>query len=415
MVKLFGRRLIPMNEEKLMDARAKEKIREVVEVIKEEIIRELQPKSIFLKGSFGRDEVSVKFDNDLVIFLSDYEVIVIPNRSIKRQKVKKLSENLTKKLGLKVEIATIEPELKFCITTRLWNKILPTIENYELKYGSKVIYGENFLERLPNFKAEDIPMWEGIRLMLNRMIESLQYFSIDYLNKYPSKEAEQNLFFWTNKIILACQDALLILAKRYHYSYKVRNETFQEIFPKHFKALDRQIPNFLPLTVKATEYKLNPKEIYSKDVVEFWFDVAEIIDRIFRYIIEKDMGITFNSYIEFQEKYLNHPYIRKKYYRGLSPNTIYQNLRSAAKILALGHKVPSIKLMRKNMIPWTHIVYSMIPIAYFGLSKNDRINEAYFERIREIISWFKGLKEPKRNSSDECIKEVLNLWYYICY
>lgn len=398
------------------DPEIERKVNKIVETIKDEIIRSVHPKSIILKGSFGRGEASVVEDDGKLKFLSDCEVIVIPKKRIKRGELSRLSRELTQRTGLKVEITDIELELNFCIALHLWNRILPTIDNYELKHGSKVIYGENFLERLPNFKADKISIWEGIRLMLNRMIESLQYFSLEYLDEYPSKEEEHNLFFWTNKIILACQDALLILAKKYHYSYKVRNETFQEIFPKHFKALDRQIPNFLPLTVKATEYKLNPKEIYSKGVVEFWFDVAEITDRIFRYIIEKDMGITFNSYIEFQEKYLNHPYIRKKYYRGLSPNTIYQNLRSAVKILVLGHKVPSIKLIRKNMIPWTHIVYSMIPIAYFGLSKNDRINEAYFERVREIISWFKGLKEPKRNSSDECIKEqVPNLWYYICY
>jgi len=389
------------------DPEIERKVNKIVETIKDEIIRSVHPKSIILKGSFGRGEASVVEDDGKLKFLSDCEVIVIPKKRIKRGELSRLSRELTQRTGLKVEIAGIELELKFCLPLHLWNRIPPTIDNYELKRGSKVIYGENFLERLPNFKAEDIPVWEGIRLMLNRMIESSQYFSIDYLNKYPSKEAEQNLFFWTNKMLLACQDALLILAKRYHYSYKVRNEIFQEIFLKNFEDLYEQIPNFLPLTVKATEYKLNPKKMYYEDVVEFWFEVAEITDKVFRYVIEKNMGITFDSYVEFQEKYLKHPHIRKKYYRGLSPSVIYQNLRSFVKILVLTHRIPPIKLMLKPRIPWTHLVYSMIPIVYFSKSPNSEVNKSVLEMARRVLFISKN--------EEDIEKELFNMWYAICY
>lgn len=392
------------------DVRMKKKISEVIEIIKEEIVRNLHPKSIILKGSFGSDEISAKFDGNKLVFLSDCEVIIIPTWKMKGGEPKKLSEELTKKMRLKVEITGIEPELKFCIALRLWNKILPTIDNYELKHSSKIIYGKNFLEKLPNIKAENVPVWEGIRLLFNRMIESLQYFSPDFLSEYPSKEKEHRLFYWTNKIILACQDALLILVKKYHHSYKVRNEVFQRIFPKYFEALDEKITDFLLLTVKATEYKLNPSTIYSKDVVGFWFQVAEIVDKVLRYIVEKDMGIRFGSYAQFQEKYLEHTNIMKKYYRGLSPNIIYQNLRSAVKILALGCKIPVIiinDLIRKITVPWVHIVYSAIPIVYFSVLPNIEVNKSLLERTRRIPL----ISQNKSNAK----KELFDMWHAICY
>ena len=404
----------------LNDPEMEREINEMIEMIKDEIVKSIHPKSIILKGSFGRGEISVLMDKKLK-FLSDCEVIVIPNKWKKRGDLARLSRELTQKSGLKVEIADIELELKFCIALHLWARIRTTIDDYELKYGSKVIYGVDFLEKLPNFKAKDIPIWEGIRLMFNRMIESLHFFSMDYLDEYPPKEEEYTLFFWINKVILACQDVLLIHAKKYQYSYKVRNEIFQEIFPKQFRALEEQIPKFLSLTVNATEYKLNSNKLYTKNVVEFWFEVAEITDKIFRYVIEKDMGITFDSYTEFQEKYLRHPYIKNKYYRGLSPNSIYQNLRSAVKMWTFGHKIPTIKLMQKCLIPWLHVVYSMIPGVYFSrlnLLKNNKITYNP-EKSEYNLAFLKVSNLQDKNDAigkwNYLEKQINDLWYVMCY
>ena len=392
-----------------------EKIDEITEEIVDEIVSRFHPKSIILKGSFGRGEATVTMDDEGTLnFLSDYEVEVISLSYLLSRilpiKKEKISLNIANESNLEINLGGIKLSA-YSFFSPFYKSLKPTIANYDLKYGSKVIYGRNYFGRIPDFKPEDIPLWEGIKLMFNRMAEALQHFSIDYLGKYPSEEKECKLFLWINKIILACQDALLISAKQYHYSYKVRNEMFQEIFPKHFGALDKQILNFLPLTVKATEYKLNPNKIYSKDIVGFWFEVAEITDKVFRYIIERDMGITFDSYAEFQEKYL-------KYYRGLLPNSIYQNLRSVVKMLVLSHTFPTIKLMRKIRIPWTHVVYSMIPIVYFDLSKDGKVDKASLTKARAGLPMLRNLSHLNSNISqvgEYTRGQALDLWWTVCY
>jgi predicted nucleotidyltransferase len=395
------------------------KIDEILHIVTEEIIAHFHPRSIILIGSFGRGEGTVRVTNGKLEVLSDWDFIIISNKYISSGALENLSSALSEKLGLEIGMSGMELSMYFVLSKVFPGVWTATIDNYDMKYGSKLLHGVNYLDKMPNFKPEDISIWEGIRLIFNRMIESLNYISTEYLNTYPSKEQEQRLFSWINKIILACQDALLISAKRYHFSYKIRNKTFQEIFLKYFKALDEQIPNFLPLTIKATEYKLNPKEIYSKDIVEFWFEVAEITDKVFRCIIEKDMGITFDSYAEFQEKYLKHPHIRKKYYRGLSPNPMYQNLRSMIKMWIFGHKIPPINLIKKSRIPWTHIVYSMIPIVYFGLTKNDEANYNLLEKVETNLTLFKVSSDHDQNNSWEeweyLKKQILNVWYIVCY
>ena len=45
--------------------------------------------------------------------------------------------------------------------------------------------------------------------------------------------------------------------KKYHYSYRKRNEIFQKLFPEHFDELKDELSNFLDLTIEAIEHKLN--------------------------------------------------------------------------------------------------------------------------------------------------------------
>ena len=402
------------------------RISELVKQITDEIVARFQPRSVILKGSFARGEASVIIKDEPLKFLSDCEIVVVPGKRIKRDETHKLSVRLTQGMGLDIHIGPIEPELDFCLRFHLRNKIPPSIENYELKYGSAILYGENYLEKIPDFKPQDIPVWEGIRLIFNRMIESLNYLFIDemYQNTRSSGlriplETSPRLLFQTYKTILACQDALLLSVKEYHHSYKVRNEIFRGVFQKYFGDLSGWLPKFLLLTMEATNHKLKPSGTYSACGTELWFDVVEVCDNVLRYIMEVDMGITFNSYLEFQEIYLAHPHIRRKYYRGLTPFPLYQNLRSIAKMLIVGAgKLPRPKSLTKLWTPWTHIIYSTIPLIYFSLSKNGGLDEILLTKARKNTSIFRklGPVNPDIFREWEYIgKQVIDLRDTICY
>ena len=246
------------------------------------------------------------------------------------------------------------------------------------------------------------------------MAGALKYFSIDCTNNPKEKDP----CYYIYKIVLACQDALLLSIKKYHYSYKIRNEIFRESFSKYFNNLDEGLPDFLSLTLKATNYKLEQdRDDDSKNVTELWFDVVEICDKVFRYVIEKDMNITFNSYLEFQEKYLRHPNIRQKYYRGLISFPMYQNLWSIADMWTKIKSLPRLTLITKIWIPWVHIIYSSIPLIYFSLSRNGEINEVMLKQVRNNLSLFKNLKSTNQNlfKEWEYLKEqLISIWDVIC-
>lgn len=367
------------------------KVAQLIEKLKEEIISRFRPKSIILTGSFGRGEATVVEENERLKFLSDCEIILIPYKWVfNRRKIEEFEENFYKRTGLKVEIWGFTPTL-YLFLPLLSKRMKPTMANYDLKYGSKVIYGKDYLKKIPNFKPEDIPLWEGIRLLFNRMAEAIEYFSLGSPN--------EELIFWTDKIILACQDAFLLSLGKYHPSYRKRNELLRTFLPKFD---DLNVQGLLDAATEATSRKLATKIDENINPTQYWFQVSEMCDKVFRWIIRKGLGIAFTDYLDFQEKYL------KKQSGFIS---FYKNLIMYLKLLAL-HKFKNPLPLKslKLRVPYTHLVYSIIPLIYFELCRKTEVSEVHLTCCLRVLSLF-GVNcklDPK-----ECIRGIVNVWKYI--
>ncbi len=394
----------------VQDPKLNNDVADVIYNLREQLIRNFNPKSIILIGSFGRGEASVFKSGCNLKFLSDCEVLIIPNNHLFNQMViKKFCSNFLKDTGLEITIGGVLISI-YLSSSFLTKKLRPTIGNFDLKYGSKVIYGFNYLDQIADIEPNDIPIWEGIRLMLNRIAEALAHFSLE--------KPDEDMFFWANKIILANQDALLILYKNYDSSYSSRNNLFKKILPTVYFEIYNKYPSFLSLSVLATEYKLGQINMYREDLIDFWFEITEITDFVFRYIIKKEMGLCFDSYVDFQKKYLNHRLIRNSYYRGLVSWPIYQNINSIIKSLIFRDNILNKNLIFNMNIPWNHIIYSCIPILYFSLSKQGIEEKKAAERLNEILSIFSCHIEDNYDSLElfECHRGLLlHLWHRLCY
>ena len=393
------------------------KVEEIIDRIIREIASRFHPRSIIITGGFGRNEASVIDDGGKLKFLSDCEILIASRWPISRSATSKLAKELSQKTGLEIVLqdstrfrAYSWPGIPLVVLSKVWR---PSIAFYELKHGSRVVFGENILERIPDIKPQDIPLWEGIRLMFNRMAGAIRFFPI-------SEEGREETIYWINKVIFACQDALLLSLGQYHYSYEERNIMFRELFPNHFSELNERLPNFLPLATKATDYKLRPaKGAYSQDVTELWFDTAKICDEVFRYVIKWDMGITFDSYLEFQERYLKHPNVRRKYYLGIISLPMYRNATTTLRMIAADScRFPPLRLIASIGTPWQHLVHSVLPLVYFGLSREEKVNEPLLKQARNTISLFKKLKSPNENPFEEwryIREQAIELWHTLCY
>jgi hypothetical protein len=385
----------------VQDQELNKKVEVIIEELKHDLITNFKPQSIILSGSFGRGDASLVEKNGRPVFLSDCDISIIPYWYVfNRNKVNKFELNFYKKTGLKINIWG--GSLSFYLLFPYLNKWLkPTMASYDLKYGSRVIYGKNYLKKIPEFKPKEIPLWEGIRLLFNRMAEALEHFSFVSPNEM--------MVFWIDKIILACQDALLLSLGRYHASPIVRNELFQRIFPMDFVDLNNELPNFIDFTIQAMARKSNRKPTIN-DPLEYWFDTREICESVFRYLIKKDMGLEFNDFVEFRDGYLSSSKI-KEYSYSLLSSVLHQNFMDYLRIVFIFFKPPPLKLIL-NKIPYKHRIYSAIPLIYFSLLQDGSVRKDYLNECVKFLALPVGQIDDKPSIKHwEIVKfNLIELW-----
>jgi len=390
--------------------------------ITSEVVDNLSPLSVILGGSFGREEGSVMREGSAVEILSDYEIGVVTKKFWKRKVIDKLSQNLSSRLKLEVSLFWITPcRLKYNKLKNLsFGPSLPSIFMYELKTGSRLLYGENYHSSEP-INPASLPLWEGIKLIFNRMAEILTSLPF-LLEKEKDTQGLETIraLRKIDKFVLACADAMLLLIKRYHYSCRERFNRFKEECPQRLGEIFVEFPEFPSLVAEAVKAKLDSYLPGERDPCELWYKIRPIGDRVFRYLIKKELEIDFGSYQDFSERYLHHPSLKKGRYNAYHlnfwpiPDTYYENLINTLKLWRA--EVP---IHRRAIfsIPWGQAVYSLLPLIIFSFSEEGKISSDVLKTVRKGLSRITYLKPPQDNPLDELyllIGKTFALWKILC-
>ncbi len=171
--------------------------------------------AVILTGSFGRDEGGVVRDGDgRVRPLNDYDVLVLAPGAEQHEadRLHALGRSLAGEFGIDF------------VHFGLWPNLDParhiTIGNFDLRYGSRVLWGPpDLLTTLPRFAAADIPLFEGLLLLYSRLGGLLSG-----LGRPRATDA-----YLRNQIMkgrMALGDWHLIRARAYDTSYATRRERF---------------------------------------------------------------------------------------------------------------------------------------------------------------------------------------------
>lgn len=381
----------------LDDAAIEKTVDSIIEEVSAQLVSSFRPRSIILAGSFARGEATIDNSEGRLSFLSDCEMVLVANRYLTSKRImKKLSSmpagESKPKFVIRSSIALPVYSL-FPVASLLWK---PNLWNYDLKYGSRTIYGQDYIARMPDFKPEQIPAWEGIRLVFNRMAEALRYFPA--VGDLSAPEQEQETAFWVSKIILACQDALLITDGKYHVSSRMRNKLFQKVFRQRFSGLQEKLPQLTSLATRATDYKLRRK-IFWTNITELWFDAAEICNAVLKHLLQKNMNIKSDSYLELPTKFIN--------------RSVFKSMMAFA---GKFYKSPILTLpsVIRASGPWVPMVYPAIAQVYFSLSRNGGVDTKLLGEARKTTSLFTRIKPAHADPSEEwkyLKDEIYNIWY----
>lgn len=368
----------------LEDPSIDNKIDEILNLLVNQIVGVFQPESVILSGSFGRGEGTVLCQNGDVNIISDFEIGVISRKYYKRFLCSKISQKISRKLNIGLT-------LNFYLPSRFTkNKVANlsgrmqylTIDQYELRYCSKLLYGKDYINEMKNYSPENIPIWEGLRLIFNRIAELLEYFPPG-----EDKSKEYLLKKWIYKTILACSDALLISLGKHHFLCTVRLRNFIYAYTGHFEKLFNDlVPEFPDLVKKATSFRLKPYISGGEDLSKLWFQTTGICDIVLSYLAGKEMKFKYSDYLDFQQKYLAHPNLKKKYFRGLTGVPLYQNILS---LVRMGQRLKGNKVRRLPClflgVPLVHLLYSTITLLYFALQPGDEFNSEYLEKAQHNL------------------------------
>ena len=233
--------------------------------------------SIVLTGSLSRGEGTVIREKNTIHVLSDYDLEVIV-RLYNPLFIRRVSQ-LEKESPLKVKIGILP---LFSL------KNLKLIQMYELKKKGVLLLGDkDALNLIPLEAPSDIPLLEGIRRLLNGIMEMIEAIIYENITGDLSRAQSLRVIYSSSKAYLACCSALLTLIGEYHPTYRERYETFNELFRLKFKELNETFPDFPEKVRRAFNFKLQPNFSEFKNSLGEWFTTKNYILATLEYYLSK--------------------------------------------------------------------------------------------------------------------------------
>ena len=215
-------------------------------------------RSIVLTGSLARDEATLAREGDQWTVLGDAEFLLIFHEAAPLPSGASLNA-LRKEIGR----ALLERGIVCLVSLSASHsdyliEIRPHIFAYELRTCGQVIWGEReILSLIPAFSPSDIPLEDGWRMLLNRMVELLEAMGERTTNPGTVSPDVQ---YRAVKLYLDMATSFLLFHGAYEPTYRRREERLRSLAAD----LTRQgNPPFFPLrafselVTACTEYKLS--------------------------------------------------------------------------------------------------------------------------------------------------------------
>lgn len=391
------------------DPRVDQRIESHMERIVAAITASMRPLAIVLRGSFGRGEGSVILEEGTVRFLSDYEVDVATYSPFHRSTFAKLTRALSAEFGMQVGVRWTRPDcfLHDRIGPIPLSSVTATISLYEFRYGSRTLYGQDFVSRAPAMDPRQISLESGVRLLLNRMAESLCYMTSDGRSSGDELEA----FHWITKTILACAEALLLLWGQYHYSNFERGRRFARLTGDCVRFLPDGGVRLAELVARATEFKLHPaRALYPQPAAQTWIGILPVCDAVFRHLMEQVMRIPISHYADFPGNYVHRPLdgLRTPSVAHLVVHKLYELYRAIR-----SRRLPQSLLSSMSA---AEIVYSVVPLVF--LTYCDPNAADLLKSARRWLSMLGPMKPQPADVAQEwdyLRQRVVSHWRAFCY
>ena len=374
-----------------------EKIESQLNIVCKEILNNVNAKSIILAGSFGYGEGPVKIKKEKIYPFNDYDIHIITEKPISSEKIDEIASKAANKIGykginyfynFKKEEQTIEKnfyiDLK-CITLKQLRNLPPRLKYYNFKESTQTLYGEDLTHLAPKFQLDEIPLSEPAKLLLDRMSQLVEYYSLE--KKYD----KEFLTYIIQQAYTACLTSLLMLSKNYKPKYSENSKIFLETYKKDFPELYKKLPDLHLKINKYVKWKLNPQKLPYNSVEEEFRTCTKSIYEVSKYFFSKFLNKKIETLNDLSNAILKmsytfySPYLKYKF--KIKPNLTYPTLN-----LFLKHKyLQRIKIWNKkhrivylNKYPPDSYILASVPYFLLAVSEKE-VNEILLNKGTSIL------------------------------
>lgn len=239
--------------------------------------------SIYLAGSFGYGEGPVKFEKGKIYPFNDFDIYLVTKKKIDADKVDQFASKAVGLIGYKgidyfYSFKKSEQKLKSnfyldlkAYTVKELKKLLPRLRTLQFKYDSKLLYGSDVRYLIPSYKIGQVPKSEPAKLLLDRMSQLLEYYSVN------GEHCDDYLTYIIQQAYVACLTSLLVSVDKYKPTYSLASETLFACYKEDFPELYKKEP-FLAKRIKLfVDWRLKPNKLPVKSVKKAWFRVVKDI------------------------------------------------------------------------------------------------------------------------------------------
>jgi len=251
-------------------------------------------RAIVLTGSLARGEGTWVHDNRGCSLAGDAEFLVLFSDGVRLPSAQ-LIEGLRRSIELRLHAESVDAHIGLSpVYPTYLRRLRPHIFAYELVQHGKVVWGErHILDLAPRFSPAEIPVEDGFRLLMNRIIEL-----IDVLCTGPHSTAPQDSYcgavhYRVMKLWLDMATSFLLFQGRYESTYRSRAESFAQMASRSGSNGDGLVVAPIPLerfaerVSFATNYKLGTGRAAASISERDLCDLIDDVHALWRWELER--------------------------------------------------------------------------------------------------------------------------------
>jgi len=262
------------------------------EIIVNTIKKRINPIAIYLTGSFGRGEGAVFLNDDKILPLRDYDVLIITLKPISHQILYRIKKEIEERIGIPFVHFSESDRYPFEVwLTQLTVqdlKVIPILKVMDVKYSAKLLWGKD-LRDIIEVEPHDLSTYNAFMILWGFLSGIIYDLDPQILQKNKFYWRRVDLVYQCLKIYIEMPTALLLLKGRYAPSFSERVNLFSEIYDSQFRHLSAIRPD-LPHRIRvALEIRRTlTQEVFDRDKI----DLHELLHQVM-----KDTELTFEYFI----------------------------------------------------------------------------------------------------------------------